>query len=66
MEKESEKFRFYLNGNSDDDRTNRWRVNCKKCNNWFEPPTTMLAVQTVFCRCGTKENVNYNKLNLIK
>ena len=55
-------FNFYVNGTSSDERTNKWRVNCKKCNQWFEPSTTMLAVQTIKCKCGIEETINYNKL----
>ena len=59
---QSEKFKIHFLGESHDLRTNRWGFKCKKCDRNFEPPTTMLAVQTIQCKCGVIETVNYNKL----
>jgi hypothetical protein len=59
---ESDKFKFVLLGTSYDLRTNKWKAICKKCSKSHEPQTTMLAKQTVTCKCGELEVVDYNNL----
>lgn len=61
----AEKFETTCLGSSYDLRTNKWRVKCKKCNNSFEPPTTMLRYQTITCEsrrksCGQSEIIDWN------
>lgn len=62
---ETKNFKFVDVKLSYDRKTNLWKVQCKKCNNWFSPPTTMFAEQIVKCsntKCDNSELVNYNKL----
>lgn len=59
---ESEKFKFKLLGLSEDSKTNKWLVTCKKCNKSHTPTTTMIATQLIKCECGEKETINYNNL----
>lgn len=63
MSYETGKFKLYLKGLSDDYRTNKWVASCKKCDKWFDIPTTMMAVQYVECpKCREGETINYNNL----
>jgi phage terminase large subunit GpA-like protein len=51
-------------GESRDGRTNRWRIECPKCGNQFEPQTTRLAWQNLTCpgrKCNAEIYVNYNE-----
>lgn len=59
---ETKKFLLRPQGLSRDQRTNVWKVTCKKCKKLFTPVTTMFSSQMIECKCGETEEVNYNKL----
>ena len=61
---ETEKFHVTCIGLSNDCRTNKWRVYCKKCGKSHDPSTTMFASQRVVCpKCNEEEVINYNNID---
>lgn len=60
---ESKNFKISYRGSSRDLRTNRWSFICKSCTKQFEPETTMLSKQVVYCpKCNKDEVIDYNDL----
>ncbi len=62
---QSKNFFIRALGKSYDNRTNKWEFTCKICGKVFNPPTTIMAVQTISCpasKCNNYEIINYNKL----
>jgi DNA-directed RNA polymerase subunit RPC12/RpoP len=58
---ETEKFKYYFEGNGDFWHTNKWNFECKRCTKEFIPSTTIMAKQNVQCpKCGQEELINYN------